>query len=529
VNEAQNKAPRSKIGALQSREFSVAIAYAVLFGFALYLLFYNLDSHLLWGDEAETALLAKNVLRFGIPKTVDGVNHITVLGNFRDENAGHVWIWAPWLQEYVTAASYLVGGATTWSSRAPFAAMAWLSVVLLARAVYRIYRDHRVALASCLLLATSEVFLLHARQCRYYAITVLAEVVLIYGGFQLLAGKKGMWLLALGLILQFYTNYIVAAANMPFMIALGYLLYRKGRGLKQMVVAVGILAAAAAPWLMYAQPWRQSKELLHENLGFKLLYYLTEWHFHFVPWIFLLLPLAGLLTKLFRSNSRDAFKPVTRFEGALVVGLAGYFGVLLLPPMELRYLLPLLPIGCLLGAAWAFRYIRWPIAAVAVIAIQATSNLFAVASTFGPAHQHAWRAPLIEYIAGLSASYRNRFADVLDALSRKAQAGETVWVADPELPLMFYTGMKIIDARLEVPTALPDWILPESASGVVAQPPLQVPDSVKSSYETIILSVHDSDRLDSIPEPDVYQYRTTSQRADFLIYKKRGTTADSGQ
>jgi len=512
---------------MRGRRFVVAIPYAVLFGFALYLLFCNLDSHLLWGDEAETALLAKNVLRFGIPKTVDGVNHITVLGNFRDENAGHVWIWAPWLQEYVTAASYLVGGATTWSSRAPFAALAWLSVVLLARAVYRIYRDHRVALASCLLFATSEVFLLHSRQCRYYAITVLAEVVLIYGGLQLLTErKKGMWLLALGLTLQFYTNYIVAAANMPFVIALGWLLYRERRGLKQLVVAVGIFASAATPWLMYAQPWRQSKELMHDSFGSKLLYYVTEWHFHFVPWIFLLLPVAGLLTKLLRSNSRDAFNPVTPFESALLIALAGYFGVLLLPPMELRYLLPLLPIGCVLGAAWVFRYIRWPIAAVAVIAIQATSNLFAVGSTFGVAHQHTWRAPLIEYIASLGISYRNRFSDILDTLSSKAHAGETVWVADPELPLIFYTGMKVIDARLEVITAFPDWILLESASGVVTQPPLLVPDSVKSSYETIILSVHDSDRLDSIPEPDVYQYRTTSQRSDFVIYRKRRPTGN---
>jgi hypothetical protein len=164
-----------------------------------------------------------------------------------------------------------------------------------------------------------------------------------------------------------------------------------------------------------------------------------------------------------------------------------------------------------------------------VIAIQAASNLFALASTFGAAQQHAWRAPLIEYIADLGASYRNRFADVLDALSRKTHPGETVWVADPELPLMFYTGMKVIDARLEVITAFPDWILPESVSGVVTQPPLRVPDSAKSSYETIVVSVHDSDRLDSIPEPDVYQYRATSRRADFFIYKKRGTTADSGQ
>jgi len=127
----------------------------------------------------------------------------------------------------------------------------------------------------------------------------------------------------------------------------------------------------------------------------------------------------------------------------------------------------------------------------------------------------------MEYIASLHGRYRNRFTDVLDAFSKNAHAGESVWVADPEFPLIFYTGVKIIDARLGVPEMWPDWILAESASGVVTQRPLHVPNAAMPSYETITLSVHDSDRFDCVPEPDVYQYRTTPQRADFLIYKKR--------
>ena len=522
MSQAHHKTPRSVVDSLRSRRFVIALPYAALFGLAFYLLFCNLDGRLLWGDEAETALLAKNVLRFGIPKTVDGVNHITELGNFRDENTGHIWTWTPWLQEYVTAASYLVLGETTWSSRAPFAAIAWLSVVLLALVVYRIYRDHRIAFASSVLLVTCEVFLLHARQCRYYAITVLAEVILIHGGSQLLSGRKsGTWLLALGLILQFYTNYIVAVANMPLLIALGWSVHKERPKLAQLLIAFGIFATASAPWVIYARPWRQLAVLVHENLGSKFLYYVTEWHFHFVPWIFLLLPGIGLLAKFFGSKSQATSKRVTQFEYSLLVGLGGYFAILLVPPTELRYLLPLLPVGCLLCAAWTFRYIRWPIVAASVIALQATSNLFAVGMTFGAARQHHWRAPVMEYIASLHGRYRNRFTDVLDAFSKNAHAGESVWVADPEFPLIFYTGVKIIDARLGVPEMWPDWILAESASGVVTQRPLHVPNAAMPSYETITLSVHDSDRFDCVPEPDVYQYRTTPQRADFLIYKKR--------
>ena len=324
MSPAHHKTPRSVVDSLRSRRFVVALPYAALFGLAFYLLFCNLDGRLLWGDEAETALLAKNVLRFGIPKTVDGVNHITELGNFRDENTGHIWTWTPWLQEYVTAASYLVLGETTWSSRAPFAAIAWLSIVLLALVVYRIYRDHRIAFASSVLLVTCEVFLLHARQCRYYAITVLAEVILIHGGSQLLSGRKsGTWLLALGLILQFYTNYIVAVANMPLLIVLGWLVHKERPKLARLLIAFGIFAAASAPWVIYARPWRQLAVLVHENLGSKFLYYVTEWHFHFVPWIFLLLPGIGLLAKFFGSKSQATSKRVTQFEYSLLVGLGG--------------------------------------------------------------------------------------------------------------------------------------------------------------------------------------------------------------
>jgi hypothetical protein len=502
---------------------TVITAYSLVFAFAGFLLFYQLDNRLLWGDEAETALLAKNVLRFGIPKTVDGINHITVLGNFRDENAAHIWTWAPWLQEYIVAGSYITFGPTTWASRVPFGAIAWLAVVLLAYFVYQIYRDHRMALASALLLGTPEVFLLHARQCRYYAITVFAEVLLIYGVHELLANRKrGVWCFTLALILQFYTNYIIAAANLGVVIPLGWFLFKQRKGgVKFVALALGLFLCAAAPWLIYAQPWHQSKELIHEELGPKAWYYLTEWHFHFVPWIFLLLPAIGAVAMAMNRRNPNRSDAITPFELSLLILFAGYIVVLLLPLTELRYLLPLLPVGCVLCAVWTFRYIRLSILAVAVIVAQLISNVFAVATSFRPSQEHSWRLPLIDYVRGISGPYTNRFVDVLDFFSREAHAGQSVWVADPEFSLIFYTGLKVIDARLRVPDTLPDWILPQSAGGVLIQSPLALPETVKPYYQAIIIRVHDSDQIDSVPEPDTYRYRTTEKRTDFIIYKKK--------
>ena len=196
-----------------ARKLLIAGCYMVFFGFAFFLLFYHLDNHLLWEDEAETAVLAKNIVQFGVPRTFDGTNYIVLHGAI-DETSKHIWIWSPWLQEYVAATSFSLFGPTTWAARAPFALFGWCSLVLLARVAFKIYRSHWIALSSALLLGTSEVFLLHARQCRYYSISVFAEILLMYGIHQLCAKKRdGVWLAALALILQFYSNYIIAVGE----------------------------------------------------------------------------------------------------------------------------------------------------------------------------------------------------------------------------------------------------------------------------------------------------------------------------
>jgi 4-amino-4-deoxy-L-arabinose transferase-like glycosyltransferase len=220
--------------------------YALFLAFAFFLLFYHLDNHLLWGDEGETAVLAKNVTRFGVPRTFDGTNYI-LLHNQRDENRDHVWVWSPWLQEYLAAGSFVLFGPTTWAARAPFALIGWCSLVALALVAYKIYRSHWVALASVVLLGASEVFLLHARQCRYYPISILGEILLVYGVHQLFArNRRGIWFAALALILQFYSNYIVVVANLPALFILAGMLRRQGKPAMLRVVAVLVVLMAAA-------------------------------------------------------------------------------------------------------------------------------------------------------------------------------------------------------------------------------------------------------------------------------------------
>ena len=511
------------------RVIAIASLYLILATVGFFLTFCNLDGRLFWSDEAENAVLARNILKFGVPKVDDGVNHISLHGDRFDARDG-VWTWSPWLPEYVTAASFAVFGQTTWAGRAPFAFIGWFTVAALGAATWKIYRSHRITLAAMLLLGTSEVFLLHIRQCRYYSITVFAEILLLYGIYQILAkAKSGPWLVLAGLTLQFYCNYAIAAANIPLLLVLAWNLFRRQKASAlPLLISLAILFLISAPWLVFTEIWRQGSAEPHDPWTKTLQFYLVRFHFNFFPWCIVLLPAYGWLAKRFSkpaggTKTENPSAALRSFEMYLFLLPFLYTPVLLvMPGGYLRYLLPILPAVCLLVAAWLFRYIRWTALAVALLMIQCVSNVFAVA-TDPFAVQHPVRSPLVDFVFGTLLPYRDRFTDVLDFFQKHAKPGDTVISANPEFPLMFYTRLKIVNARLSpFPLhPLPMWILPISLSDVFFFPPARLPDDLKRYYKTVTLTVHDSPRVDNMPEPDFYQSQTAKTMTQFVIYERK--------
>ena len=516
------------------RSFSIVVAYTVLFSTALYFVFSNLDGRALWRDEAETAVLARNVARFGVPRTIDETNHITFAETFQNQNAD-IWKWSPWLQEYVAAGSYRLFGTTTWASRAPFALIAWVALVLFAVNSWKIYRQHGIVLSATALLGFSEIFLLHARQCRYYSLSIFFAIVLMFAVYATLrAQRSGPWLISAALIGQFYSNYILAIASATVLIPLGWIAYRRGN-FRKILVAIAFFILATLPWLLFAQVWRQLKEITSGQLPEKIGYYIREFHFHFIPLIFGLLPFATWLTKKFWRRNRDvetevaplSDRNISLFERILVSAFPLYGIVILIAPGAFsRYLLPLLPIACLVCAAWSFRYLTWPVAAL-VIVIQIATNYLSIAPVAPWTHAHHWRWPLLEYCSGLNRAYANRISDVLNFFFREGHAGETICGIDPEYPLMFYTRLRVIDGRyISCGPDLPKWVLPQSSSCVVCQESAPLPETASWQYEKIVIQVLDSAAGDSMPDPNTYQYRATDHRVPFIIFRKKETSAD---
>lgn len=514
---------------LRPKTMGIASVYAVLAAVVFFFAFYHLDGRLLWGDEAETATLARNVLKFGVPEVDDGLNHITLHGDKFDAHNG-IWTWSPWLQEYVTAGSFAIFGTNTWAARAPFALIGWLSVMLLGAVAWKIYRSHRIALAAMLMLGTSEVFLLHIRQCRYYSITILAEILFVYGIYHVLQkNKSGIWLMASALILQFYCNYTIAAANVPLLLVLGFMLFRQDKpSARPVAISLGIVALVCAPWLCYTEIWRERAAEGDIPWADKIGFYASQFHFYFFPWCIVLLPVWGWLSGRRRKNiaATPEEQPLACFQNYLLLLPALYLPVLLVMPGEyLRYLLPVLPVACLLVAAWLFQYIEWTVVAVVILFALCFSNVFAVATS--PFGCNPLRSPIVEFVSGVGQPYDDRFADVLKFLKTQARPGDVILSWDPELPLIFYGQYQVIDARLPARSTgiVPNWILPQSISSVFNKPAALLPGALPH-YDRIVLTVHDSPRLADIPEPDLYEYKIPAATEPFVLYRLKKPNAN---
>jgi hypothetical protein len=150
------------------------------------LLFADLSDVYLWQDEAETAVIARHVLTYGLPLSTDGrdwVQQSSVV--FQEFNHDYIWTYHPWLQYLLTAGSFAVLGVTTSAARFPFVLTGLLTLLASYYFVSRWVHDSLTAPVAGLLLLLCVPFILLVRQCRYFAPSAL---------FTLLTLDSYLWL-----------------------------------------------------------------------------------------------------------------------------------------------------------------------------------------------------------------------------------------------------------------------------------------------------------------------------------------------
>ena len=170
------------------------------------LIFTNLGSGYLWADEGDTAVLASNILKFGVPRAWDGVTFMDSDFGARVNN-DLVMVSSPWLQYYLAAASFWLFGENTFAARLPFAFAGWLTILLVYRLIWQSTADRRAALCGAILTICSVQFLLFCRQSRYYALAMLFTLLLIETFLRMKTSRQTA-LFAFVAILLFHTHPI---------------------------------------------------------------------------------------------------------------------------------------------------------------------------------------------------------------------------------------------------------------------------------------------------------------------------------
>jgi len=447
-----------------------------LLAIAAFLLFYQLGQRPFWQDEAETACLAKNVLQTGLPYATDGVNVISQEEEREfDKTGGYLWRWSPWIQIYMQAAGFLVGGLDTAAGRAPFACAALLSIFWTYRLVRRHFGDRSWALMAAALLTLCVPFLLTGRQARYYAPGTLF-VLWTLDAF--LSDWQHRWrplcVTFAGMVLLFHANYLLFLSFAPTALAAAVLVYPERLHWKRLaLLTVATLVVAVIPGIFLYRIGRQSGMfdilLVPENL----MLYFADLSMFCIP-----LPISAALVwrwRRFATHWERPDDPGERFVlfSAVLIVLSLLF-LAIVPQRFFRYIAHLLPLCAILLAFCVRRLWNFSkLSAVLLFVLLAFTNWLAVypmerIKIVNRPWQNDFRMltslnfPIKLFLTELVCGYPDVNTSILTFFKANAKPGQTILAEYGDLPLQFYLpGVRVLGGlQGPLPPGLePDWVL----------------------------------------------------------------------
>ena len=493
------------------------------------------SSGLLWEDEAETAVLAKNTLTFGYPKAFDGVNRVNPA---LAVGPGGAWTYHTWLQFYLAAAAFWLFGTTTTAARLPFALIGVATVVMTYRVALAWRHHHGIARLTSVLTLFSVPLILHARQCRYYALAVFGLLWVLWAYLQICEGRRSGWgWLTAGLLVLFHSHH---GAFVPTVMALGidgWFRHLWQRDRRQTFILCAILALAAAPWLFMLQIRQHHHAWSGREFARHLQFYARECNHYVIP-LFLLLGL--WLLRLIRPIAWwRAAHTDDRARVRLLLWILGCHAVFLIAipwQRHFRYLIHLVPLLYLIEAAVLWRWLgRRPVWLAIVATLLITTDLQystpnVLAQTI-PAvrremarHHHAPVVPrslLAEYGYELTHRYRGPLSGIIETLRQPARPGDTVKIPYDDHAMMFYMPtLRVEDLNHFLDPTFPTWIIPriEWAPGDFLATPYG--QTIVRTYRRIDTNAPDLP-WENRPDPGNHHFRTVEDAPHVVLYLRR--------
>jgi hypothetical protein len=407
----------------------------------------GLAQHVLWDDEAVTALFASNLLETGAVVGWDGRNLTAYRGGIDLDEHLRNREGNP-LQHYAAAAGMALFGRSAWAARLPFLLVGLATLWLVSRWSKRLVGPAVPDWLPSLLLALNVPYLLYITQCRYYALAMGFTAAVLWAWSSLDETRRPRWCCAGGALAVLglsFSNPMNAAAVVAACVAAGiHPRFRSRRhvlfvGLIGIVVATVIIRHALAADTMAM--WDARRGGLSLFARFVLL---MRWQiaglsaFEFFP----LLPVVLLFVPAFSKRLAD-FKATSRLALAVLAMMMTILVVTaVLSPQnteetwaaDMRYLVPVLVMGSVVTAA-SIAIARAAFGRIAAVLLSATIVL----TNLGYGARPTARCTLCERIHELTETHPSGSEAVIAAVA--PLAGDTSVMFVPgylTLVAMFY-------------------------------------------------------------------------------------------
>lgn len=457
----------------------------------------GLGGNRIWQDEGQTAVIAKNILDSGLPKASDGKNTLSLFHDRSDVREG-LYNWQPWLAPYLAAASMALFDVDSFGARLPFALAFIALVALFYRFLKTWYQDRGFALACTLMLLCCVPLLVHARQCRYYLLVPLFNLLIADAYLKYTIRNEFRSLLALilwfTLLFQSFPPAILLTGSA--LVVHGLFVCRQKIAIKNLFIIAVLIVLVNLPWAVFARLWDREfgVQAGYSSLtvfGAYLLRYVLTLNYYFFPFVILLVVLIARFRHLFRQSTT---RPVSTL--AFLLCAIHLLGISLLSDYPFtRYLTGMIPfflLLCIKGVhdlAGGRKALLYPLLAVIAITnflhivpspllkITALQNAewspngvppsylkqgevgyrYAMSENKGIINT-GMQSPLYDYVLHILRPPKGPIDGIIDYLDENAKPGDVVQMTYGEFPLMFHMDLAVRGNNAPEP-GLPDWLI----------------------------------------------------------------------
>jgi len=386
-----------------------------------------------------------------------------------------LWSWSPWLQIYLAALSFELWGLNTVAGRLPFALAGAACVVLIYVMIKKYFNDLPWARLSSLFLALSVPFLLHSRQCRYYALGAFLVLICIYF-------FRSKWqtrtvpfvILVMALAFLFYTNYLLFFSFSFALFLAAITFYRDELPLAKVVALCLSVFVFTFPSLL---SFRLGQQFTFLNLSLFGIFFRE----YFIDLFTFIIPLPIFLVIMWKlsqsaiKKSTISITPDERFILFLMlVIILNIASLSLIPQFFFRYLVHLYPLSFIILGWVVVRLYRYQKLSGVLLAILIGLTNWLHVQPLEWVHLinrpryndfqmlTFTNVPLKLYLSEMFVKYPDVNQSLINYFLKNAHSSDTIVTTYDDLPLMFYTSFTILgglQGRVPDRNHIPEWIV----------------------------------------------------------------------